>query len=57
MLFKKLIVYTLLVVLFIGCKSKSKINHKVVTIDSENVKWDIEDWFEIWTESMGNKVP
>lgn len=23
----------------------------------ENIKWDIEDWFEIWTESMGNKVP
>lgn len=24
---------------------------------TENVKWDIEDWFEIWTESMGKKVP
>jgi predicted oxidoreductase len=24
---------------------------------TENIKWDIEDWFEIWTESMGKKVP
>lgn len=24
---------------------------------TENIKWDTEDWFEIWTESMGNKVP
>lgn len=24
---------------------------------AENIKWDIEDWFEIWTESMGCKVP
>jgi predicted oxidoreductase len=23
----------------------------------EHIKWDIEDWFEIWAESMGNKVP
>jgi predicted oxidoreductase len=24
---------------------------------AENIKWDIEDWFEIWTESMWKKVP
>jgi predicted oxidoreductase len=23
----------------------------------EHIKWDIEDWFEIWADSMGNKVP
>jgi uncharacterized protein YbbC (DUF1343 family) len=40
MLLRKLIVYTLFVLLAIGCKSKSKISHKVITIDSSQIKWD-----------------
>jgi uncharacterized protein YbbC (DUF1343 family) len=40
MLLRKLIVHIFFIVLFIGCKSKTKTINKVVTIDSTKVNWD-----------------